>query len=149
MVIQPHGGPQVLFYNMLKGSRLCLILKQPSGLPFITSCILCFFVAVMFTISMGCRSGKTVLHERRQLRKNASRRKTILNGWTVNEKQRKRFEYTSSVQYGSSHICGASLIAPDIVLSAAHCFDRLHRYDLSFLKVVVGEVRTRFTCMLL
>ena len=47
-----------------------------------------------------------------------------------------RFPYMASLTYFGSHICGGSLIAPDIVLSAAHCAGfasevELGRYDRS------------------
>jgi trypsin len=32
-----------------------------------------------------------------------------------------RYPYTVSLQYGDFHFCGGSLIAPDLVISAAHC----------------------------
>mmetsp|Transcript_11807 Transcript_11807/g.16879 ORF Transcript_11807/g.16879 Transcript_11807/m.16879 type:complete len:639 (-) Transcript_11807:1184-3100(-) len=42
----------------------------------------------------------------------------IING---NDATNGRYPYTVSLQSGNSHICGGSLIAPDVVLSAAHC----------------------------
>lgn len=72
--------------------------------------------------------------------KNQIKRETILNGSTASQQ---KYPYATSLQYGSRHFCGGSLIAPDIVLSAAHCFDSLaalglnHDYDR--LEVIVGE----------
>ena len=45
-----------------------------------------------------------------------------------------RFPYIASLSYFGSHICGGSLIAPDIILTAAHCAGyasevELGRYD--------------------
>lgn len=42
----------------------------------------------------------------------------IINGVDANPT---RYPYTVSLQDGSFHFCGGSLIAPDLVLSAAHC----------------------------
>jgi trypsin len=53
-----------------------------------------------------------------------------------NEAQRGRYPYMVSLTYQYSHVCGGSLIADDMVLSAAHCsgfFDGIEigRHDLS------------------
>lgn len=37
-----------------------------------------------------------------------------------------RYPYTVSLQLGERHFCGGSLVAPDIVLSAAHCAEGLN-----------------------
>lgn len=78
------------------------------------------------------------------------KRQTIVNGWTVNDLEKKRYQFTTSIQYGSEHLCGGSLIAPDIVLSAAHCFqervenedghDVLATRNIDILRATVGEV---------
>ena len=63
-----------------------------------------------------------------------TRRKTIVNGSTA---PKNKYEYASSIQYDMRHLCGASLIAPDILISAAHCLDFDH--SKGFLEVVIGE----------
>jgi len=61
-------------------------------------------------------------------------RQTVING---SKPQQNKYQYASSLQIEalgeSHHICGASLIAPDIILTAAHCFKD------GTLTVVVGE----------
>jgi len=63
-------------------------------------------------------------------------RRAIVNGETV---EKGRYGYAVSIMYRFKHICGGSLIAKDIVLSAAHCFESLDQTDTKNLKVVVGE----------
>ena len=63
-------------------------------------------------------------------------RRTIVNGSTAGQNE---YQYASSIQFGSRHICGASLIAPDIILSAAHCFKVPGDYRDGRLTVVIGE----------
>ena len=66
------------------------------------------------------------------------RRNLIING---NEAPETRYPYSVSLQSNSQHYCGGSLIAPDIVITAAHCITTvasstssttviLGRYDL-------------------
>lgn len=62
------------------------------------------------------------------------KRNVIVNGITA---ERNRYTYIASLQYKRNHICGATLIAPDVILTAAHC---VVQPDLiNHLKVVVGE----------
>lgn len=47
-----------------------------------------------------------------------------------------RYPYTASLVEGERHICGGTLIAPDVILTAGHCstfFDGVHidRYDVN------------------
>jgi len=63
-------------------------------------------------------------------------RRTIVNGSTAGKNE---YQYASSIQLGSRHICGASLIAPDIILSAAHCFNVPGDNSDGRLTVVIGE----------
>nr|ATL73451.1 lens protein 7 [Thermonectus marmoratus] len=42
------------------------------------------------------------------------------------------FPYQLSLQYGRSHICGASIIAPNWVLTASHCVDGRVSSQMSF-----------------
>jgi secreted trypsin-like serine protease len=48
----------------------------------------------------------------------------IINGVDAPEG---RYPYTVSLDTGSYHFCGGSLIAPNVVLSAAHCFEPLDK----------------------
>jgi secreted trypsin-like serine protease len=64
-------------------------------------------------------------------------RETIVNG--SSPQNTNKYQYASSLQYGSKHLCGASLIAPDIILTAAHCFNVQGKNKDWRLKVVVGE----------
>lgn len=62
------------------------------------------------------------------------KRNIIVNGITP---ERHRYPYVASLQYRRNHICGASLIAPDVILTAAHC---VMQPDLiNGLRVIVGE----------
>ena len=59
-------------------------------------------------------------------------RNLIING---TEAPRQRFPYMASLSSNGRHVCGGTLIAPDIILTAAHCagyFDeiQLNRHDL-------------------
>lgn len=62
-----------------------------------------------------------------------------------------RFPYVASLTYFGSHLCGGSLIAPDVILTAAHCAGYasevdLGRYDrsLSFLEGVHERISVAF-----
>jgi trypsin len=48
----------------------------------------------------------------------------IINGVDAPEG---RYPYTVSLDTGAYHFCGGSLIAPNVVLSAAHCFEPLNK----------------------
>ena len=53
-----------------------------------------------------------------------------------NEAQRGRYPYMVSLTYQYAHVCGGSLIADDMILSAAHCSGfvdgvEIGRHDLS------------------
>mmetsp|Transcript_3327 Transcript_3327/g.6230 ORF Transcript_3327/g.6230 Transcript_3327/m.6230 type:complete len:435 (+) Transcript_3327:258-1562(+) len=87
--------------------------------------ILCGFVSVQSLAlpSIQPLTDKTIIE-----------RQIIVNGLTAT---RYKYPYVSSILVGSKHICGASLIAPDIVLSAAHCFQKSIAWDR--LHIVVGE----------
>ncbi|GFH51909.1 hypothetical protein CTEN210_08385 [Chaetoceros tenuissimus] len=63
-------------------------------------------------------------------------RRAIVNGKTV---PHRKYPYASSVKYGNIHLCGASLIAPDLILSAAHCYNNDGPNQNWKLKVTVGE----------
>ena len=43
----------------------------------------------------------------------------IINGHEVSP--RNRYPYTVSLMYNNKHVCGGSLVAPDMVLTAGHC----------------------------
>ena len=58
----------------------------------------------------------------------------IINGVEVTDK---RYPYIASLQYAGSHFCGGTVIAPDIVLTAAHCNDISSEVDI--YRVVVGQ----------
>jgi len=56
----------------------------------------------------------------------------IINGVSAPET---RYPYSASLQYNDQHFCGGSLVAPDLVVTAAHCTTTpmeivLGRYDL-------------------
>lgn len=62
-----------------------------------------------------------------------------------------RFPYVASLTYFGSHLCGGSLIAPDVILTAAHCAGyasevELGRYDrsLPFLEGVHERISVAF-----
>ena len=62
-----------------------------------------------------------------------------------------RFPYIASLTYFGSHLCGGSLIAPDLILTAAHCAGYasevvLGRYDrsLPFLEGVHEQISVAF-----
>jgi Secreted trypsin-like serine protease len=67
-----------------------------------------------------------------------NKRQIIINGSTASQQE---YPYASSILFGSKHLCGASLIAPDIVLSAAHCFQKSIAWNhyRDRLQIVVGE----------
>lgn len=69
-------------------------------------------------------------------RRKRRHRRAIVNGKTV---PHRKYPYASSVKYGNVHLCGASLIAPDLVLSAAHCYNNDGPNQNWKLKVTVGE----------
>jgi secreted trypsin-like serine protease len=62
------------------------------------------------------------------------KRNVIVNGITP---EQSRYPYVASLQYGRKHICGATLIAPDIILTAAHCVTQPEL--IGHFRVVVGE----------
>lgn len=62
------------------------------------------------------------------------KRSVIVNGITP---EQNRYPYVASLQYGRKHICGATLIAPDIILTAAHCV--VQPEFIGNYRVVVGE----------
>jgi len=66
----------------------------------------------------------------------------IINGVSAPED---RYPYSASLQYNSEHFCGGSLVAPDFVVTAAHCTSSpskitLGRYDLDDLSDYDFEV---------
>jgi secreted trypsin-like serine protease len=62
------------------------------------------------------------------------KRNIIVNGITP---ERHRYPYVASLQYRRRHICGATLIAPDVILTAAHCV--MQPELINDLRVIVGE----------
>jgi secreted trypsin-like serine protease len=59
----------------------------------------------------------------------------IINGVDAPEG---RYPYTVSLDTGSYHFCGGSLIAPNVVLSAAHCYEPL---DKSATRAIVNPYK--------
>jgi trypsin len=59
----------------------------------------------------------------------------IINGVDAPEG---RYPYTVSLDTGSYHFCGGSLIAPNVVLSAAHCYEPL---DKAATRVIVNPYK--------
>ena len=62
----------------------------------------------------------------------AKNRDLIINGISAPET---RYPYAVSLQYNRQHFCGGSLVAPNVVVTAAHCTSTpgkvtLGRYDL-------------------
>ncbi|KAL3826793.1 hypothetical protein ACHAXA_000619 [Cyclostephanos tholiformis] len=78
----------------------------------------------------------------------------IINGSPVSKRrtrranaQETRYTYPASLQYNSQHFCGGALVAPDIVITAAHCTSiatitdiALGRYDLDSASDVDYEI---------
>jgi hypothetical protein len=88
-----------------------------------------------------------------EVEQNKRKRHAIVNGWTVNDLEKERFQFAASIKYGSSFLCAGSLVAPDLILSAAHCFyekdtigtgdgdsDGYVSREVDFLRVTVGDV---------
>lgn len=64
-----------------------------------------------------------------------NRRKLIINGEDAPEN---RYPYSVSLQLNSQHYCGGSLIAPHIVITAAHCITEAST-SISAISVILGR----------
>lgn len=74
----------------------------------------------------------TTPQTRRVLANNITKDLRIINGYSAPEI---RYPYTASLQLYQKHYCGGALVAPDMVITAAHCAEEspiitLGRYDL-------------------
>ena len=74
------------------------------------------FAILLAAVSAAANDSPTIDSEARKLQPR------IING---TDAPVNRYPYTVSLQYSDVHFCGGSLIAPDLVISAAHCFDGL------------------------
>lgn len=86
---------------------------------------LLIIVSAMILVSLNVVSGKNLLNARHQYSYHLPR---IVGGEPADRESNKhtvslRLEVEEDFfSFGAGHKCGASLIAPDILLSAAHCF---------------------------
>lgn len=91
-----------------------------------------------WTVMMGCGAEKTA-NETSQL--------DIVGGSQVSSSLYSQyFSSIVSLQYGSSHFCGGTLIAPNKVLTAAHCLADFSSSEVrNSLRVVIGTRDLRST----
>lgn len=95
-----------------------------------------FFCSIQF-FTLTCHAETSHHHSHRTLNSNNNnllKETRIINGI---EAPPSRYPYIASLQVGGHHFCGATIIAPDIALTAGHCNGA--EQDLDIYRVVVGR----------
>ena len=98
----------------------------------IPSALIVLFCSIQF-FTFTCYA-QTSHHQRTLNNNNLLKETRIINGI---EAPPSRYPYIASLQVGGHHFCGATIIAPDIALTAGHCSGA--EQDLDIYRVVVGR----------
>jgi len=97
----------------------------------IRSVLLIVFMQTVSFSSVAAESSTNTIHDGRWLEDIPVRRPRIHGGWNTKE-DRHSYAQINLKYRGQGHQCGGSLVAPDMVLTAAHCYR-------SFNKIEIGK----------